>query len=204
MGTLSQSREILAFWLCWKVWMNLLVERQKKRPLLRLNCLNKGLVYRISVLVPGLATVLTEPRSAISPADNYSPSCFKSNYQGALLSIQFQSLLIYFSEVVPLVWKNVQREDHFQHFLRWTRYTAWTWKAISPISRYLRELKKGSKNRAGKTLFRKGSMIKGPAASDERHFSPFLADGFTSRPPLRAKNQFAELDVHNSMFLKNQ
>lgn len=53
--------------------MNLLAPRQKKRPLLRLDWPSKGLVYRISVLVPGLSTVLTESRSAISPADNYSP-----------------------------------------------------------------------------------------------------------------------------------
>lgn len=53
--------------------MNLLAPRQKKRPLLRLDWLSKGLVYRISVLAPGLSTVLTESRSAISPADNYSP-----------------------------------------------------------------------------------------------------------------------------------
>jgi hypothetical protein len=40
-------------------------------------------------------------------------------------------------------------------------------------------------------------MTKGPAASDEQHFGPFSAAGFTSWPPLRAKKQFAELDVHN-------
>jgi hypothetical protein len=45
----------------------------KKRPLLRHQRLTKGLVDRSSVLVPGHVTVLTESRSAISPADNYSP-----------------------------------------------------------------------------------------------------------------------------------
>lgn len=48
-------------------------ELKKKDLYLGLYCLNKGLVYRISVLVPGHSTVLTESKSAISPADNYSP-----------------------------------------------------------------------------------------------------------------------------------
>lgn len=62
---------------------------QKKRPLFRRNCPNKGLVDRISVLVPGCSTVLTESRSAFSPADNYSPLFFKDNYPWAFLSRLF-------------------------------------------------------------------------------------------------------------------
>jgi hypothetical protein len=38
-----------------------------------IECLDKGLVDRLSAPVPGLATVLTKSGSAISPADNYSP-----------------------------------------------------------------------------------------------------------------------------------
>ena len=38
----------------------------------------------------------------------------------------------------------------------------------------------------------------GPAASDEQHFGPFSAAGFTSWPP-HAQIQFAELDAHNSI-----
>lgn len=39
----------------------------------QLKCLDKGLVDSISAPVPGLATVVTETGSAISPTDNYSP-----------------------------------------------------------------------------------------------------------------------------------
>jgi hypothetical protein len=45
----------------------------KKDPYPRHGYLDKGLVGRITVPVPGLSTVLTESGSAFSLADNYSP-----------------------------------------------------------------------------------------------------------------------------------
>lgn len=47
----------------------------KKKTFIQTHRPNKGLVYRRTVLVPSLSTVLTRSRSAISPADNYSPLC---------------------------------------------------------------------------------------------------------------------------------
>lgn len=67
---------------------NLPTSSKKKDLCSALDWLSKGLVYIILALTPGLSTVLTEYKSAISLADNYSPLLnLKYNNKGGFVNL---------------------------------------------------------------------------------------------------------------------